>query len=71
MGYEKAELGSQIFQHFFNKDVENIYIFSPIVYNSTDIMEKYTKCGMCFPLNNRLSDFLKKHTDLYAGMYLD
>ncbi len=68
---EKAELGSQIFQHFFNKDVENIYIFSPIVYNSTDIMEKYTKCGMCFPLNNRLSDFLKKHTDLYAGMYLD
>ena len=68
---EKAELSSQIFQHFFNKDVENIYIFSPIVYNSTDIMEKYTKCGMCFPLNNRLSDFLKKHTDLYAGMYLD
>lgn len=68
---EKAELGSEIFQHFFNKDVENIYFFSPIVYNSTDIMEKYTKCGMCFPLNNRLSDFLKKHTDLYAGMYLD
>ncbi len=68
---EKMELYSENFQHFFNKDVENIYIFSPIVYNSTDIMEKYTKCGMCFPLNDRLSDFLKKHTDLYAGMYLD
>lgn len=68
---EKTELYSENFQHFFNKDVENIYIFSPIVYNSTDKMEKYTKCGMCFPLNNRLSDFLKKHTDLYAGMYLD
>lgn len=68
---EKTEFSSEKFQHFFNKDVENIYIFSPLVYNSTDIMEKYTKCGMCFPLNNRLSDFLKKHPDLYAGMYLD
>lgn len=68
---EKTEFSSENFQHFFNKDVENIYIFSPLVYNSTDIMEKYTKCGMCFPLNNRLSDFLKKHPDLYAGMYLD
>ena len=67
----KAKLDLEIFQHFLNKNVENIYISAPIVYNSTDIMEKYTKCGMCFPLNDRLSDFLKKHTDLYAGMYLD
>ena len=68
---DKSELRSDFFQHFLNKNVENIYISAPIVYNSTDIMEKYTKCGMCFPLNDRLSDFLKKHTDLYAGMYLD
>lgn len=67
----KTDLDLEFFQHFLNKNVENIYISAPIVYNSTDIMEKYTKCGMCFPLNDRLSDFLKKHTDLYAGMYLD
>ena len=67
----KTEIHTDFFQHFTNKNVENIYICAPIVYNSTDIMEKYTKCGMCFPLNDRLSDFLKKHTDLYAGMYLD
>lgn len=68
---KKMELNLDFFQHFLNKDVENIYIYAPIVYNSTDIMEKYTKCGMYFPLNEKISDFLKKHTDLYAGMYLD
>ena len=68
---KKMEFNLDFFQHFLNKDVENIYIYAPIVYNSTDIMEKYTKCGMCFPLNEKISDFLKKHTDLYAGMYLD
>ena len=58
-------------KYFSDKNVENIYISAPLVYNSKNIMEKYTKCGMCFPLNERLSDFLKNHTDLYAGMYLD
>ena len=59
------------FQQFTNKNVENIYISTPMVYNSKDIVEKYTKCGMAFPINSQLSDFLKRHTDLYAGMYLD
>lgn len=64
-------LTAEKFQQFNNKNVENIYIFTPMVYNNKDIVEKYTKCGMAFPLNSKLSDFLKKHTDLYAGMYLD
>ncbi len=58
-------------EHFGNKNAENIYICSPLVYNSRDIVEKYTKCGMCFPLDEKTTVFLKDHTDLYAGMYLD
>ncbi len=58
-------------KHFFNKNTENIYICTPIVYNSKDKVENYTKCGMCFPLNEKLAYYLKDRTDLYAGMYLD
>lgn len=58
-------------EHFGNKNAENIYICTPLVYNSRDIMEKYTKCGMCFPLDEKTTAFLNDHTDLYAGMYLD
>ncbi len=68
---EKQEISFDLNKYFFDKNVENIYISAPIVYNSKDIMEKYTKCGMCFPLNDRISDYLKNHADLYAGMYLD
>ncbi len=50
---------------------ENIYISAPIVYNGKDRVEKYTKCGMCLPLNSVFSDFLKINDKLYAGMYLD
>lgn len=56
---------------FSNKNVENIYIYTPIVYNNKDIGEEYTKCGMCLPLNDDINDYLKENTDLYAGMYLD
>ncbi|MBP3938708.1 MAG: GNAT family N-acetyltransferase [Clostridia bacterium] len=58
-------------EHFGNKSSENIYICAPLVYNSRDIVEKYTKCGMYFPLDEKTSDFLLDHTALYAGMYLD
>ena len=58
-------------EHFGNKNSENIYICTPLVYNSRDIVEKYTKCGMCFPLDDITADFLNRHSDLYAGMYLD
>lgn len=56
---------------FLNKYTENIYIFTPIVYNTKDIGEEYTKCGMCFPLDEELADYLHTETRLYAGMYLD
>ncbi len=63
---------SLVFDEYFdNNNAENVYICIPIVYNSRDVVERYTKCGMCVPLNDVLSDFLKDHTDLYAGMYLD
>lgn len=62
---------SVVNEHFFNKDTENIYIYTPIVYNTRDKMENYTKCGMCLPLNEKMFKFLKDKTDLYAGMYLD
>lgn len=56
---------------FSNKNAENIYILTPIVYNNKDIEEKYTKCGMCLPLDSEIKAFLDKNTCLYAGMYLD
>lgn len=56
---------------FSNKNVENIYILSPIVYNNKDIGEEYTKCGMCLPLTEKINDYLNNNTELYAGMYLD
>lgn len=56
---------------FFNKNVENIYIYAPIVYNIKDIGEEYTKCGMCLPLTEEMKAYLKNNTELYAGMYLD
>lgn len=56
---------------FSNKNAENIYILAPIVYNNKDIEEKYTKCGMCLPLDSEISTFLSENAKLYAGMYLD
>ncbi len=56
---------------FSNYSAENIYIFTPIVYNSRDKVGEYTKCGMCLPLNNRFYKFLKDNSSIYAGMYLD
>lgn len=50
---------------------ENIYIRTPIVYNSKDFMGKATKCGMCFPLNDKFECFLSSIDFIYAGMYLD
>lgn len=58
-------------EHFGNKNAENIYICTPLVYNSRDIVEEYAKCGMCLPLNEKTSELLKDRSDLYAGMYLD
>lgn len=60
-----------IIKLFSNNDVENIYIYSPIVYNSADIGEEYTKCGMCLPLNEKTFDYITQNSNLYAGMYLD
>lgn len=58
-------------KQFSNKNAENIYILMPIVYNNKDIEEKYTKCGMCLPLDLEMKAFLDKDARLYAGMYLD
>lgn len=64
-------LNDTISEYFVNYNAKNIYILSPIVYNNQNNVENYTKCGMCFPLDNEMETFLKNTTDIYAGMYLD
>lgn len=60
----------KILEHFTNNDTDNIYIRSPIVYNSRDIVVKCTKCGMCCFLTD---DFKVSSVgrSFYAGIYLD
>lgn len=53
-----------------NYNAENVYIQCPIVYNTKDIESLCTKCGMIYPLNNNISDYIIGQA-LYAGMYLD
>lgn len=65
------DLVGSIIKHFHNKNVENLYFFTPIVYNCKDIVGEYTKCGMCLALNEEISDYLTSHNDLYAALYLD
>lgn len=50
---------------------ENVYIHSPLVYNSTDIGVKATKCGMLFPVTAKAEAFINSKEFFYAGMYLD
>lgn len=68
---ESFSIDDLINNRFINNKGKNIYISSPIVYNSTDKVENYTKCGMCFPLDNEMKTFLECNKEIYAGMYLD
>lgn len=56
---------------FKNLGKENIYIHTPIVYNSRNNGSECTKCGMLYPLTQRARLFSEAHGTLYAGMYLD
>lgn len=58
-------------ESFVNNNGKNIYILSPIVYNNINIVENYTKCGMCFSLDSGMKAYLDDHHEIYAGMYLD
>lgn len=60
----------KILEHFTNIDTDNIYIRSPIVYNSRDIMVKSTKCGMCCFLTDEFKTS-SVGKSFYAGIYLD
>ena len=65
------DISTVLNEHFGNKNAENIYICTPLVYNNRDIVEEYAKCGMCFPIDKKTSEYLNDRSDLYAGMYLD
>lgn len=65
------EVYGAVIKHFHNKNVENLYICTPIVYNCKDKVGEYTKCGMCLALNDEMSVFLTTHNNLYAALYLD
>lgn len=67
---DKSVKMSKIIEHFTNKGKENIYIQCPIVYNNTDKMVKYAKCGMYFPLTDEIKES-SVDKDFYAGLYLD
>lgn len=50
---------------------ENVYIHAPLVYNSTNIGDNCTKCGMLYPLSDNAKKCTNELGTLYAGMYLD
>lgn len=56
---------------FKNLSKENIYIHTPIVYNSRNNGCVCTKCGMLCQLTEQTRHFSEAHGILYAGMYLD
>lgn len=56
---------------FEKLNAENVYIHTPLVYNSTDIGVKATKCGMLFPVSVKAEAFINSKEFFYAGMYLD
>lgn len=56
---------------FEKLNAENVYIHTPLVYNSTDIGVKDTKCGMLFPVSVKAEAFINSKEFFYAGMYLD
>jgi ribosomal protein S18 acetylase RimI-like enzyme len=66
-----ADVNELINKYFINNNGKNIYISCPIVYNNQDNVENYTKCGMCFPLNDEMKNYLENNREIYAGMYLD
>ena len=66
-----ANIKDAINEVFVNNKGKNIYILCPVVYNNTDIVEEYAKCGMCFPLNEKMKTYLENNREVYAGMYLD
>lgn len=68
---KKSENLTVILHLFKNLSEENIYIHTPIVYNSEDNGCVYTKCGMLYPLTQGARLFNEAHGTLYAGMYLD
>ena len=65
------ELDLNYCKQILNNNAQNVYILYPLVYNKKDIVEEYTKCGMCLPLNSVFEAYLKNNNNLYAGMYLD
>lgn len=66
-----CDINGAVYKHFHDNNIENVYILTPIVYNSKDILGEYTRCGMVLPLNNSLKNYLQMHSELYASMYLD
>ena len=56
---------------FENLDAENVYIRTPIVYNSKDIGDLGTKCGMLYPISAKAKDSVNTTDMFYSGMYLD
>lgn len=58
-------------KQILNNNHHNVYILCPLVYNKKDIVEEYTKCGMCLPLNDDFGAYINNTGYLYAGMYLD
>ncbi len=60
------------YSNLFKKlNAENVYIHTPLVYNSKDIGVEATKCGMLFPVSARAEIFISSKEFFYAGMYLD
>ena len=68
---KSGSVADAINEAFVNNKGKNIYILSPIVYNIKDIVENCTKCGMCFPLDDKMKTYLEGNREIYAGMYLD
>lgn len=68
--FKKSDNLFEFIEHFINNGKENIYIQYPIVYNNTDKMVKYAKCGMYYPLTDEFKES-SVNKDFYAGLYLD
>ena len=60
----------KIIKQIINIGKENIYIRCPIVYNNTDKLGKYAKCGMFYPLTDEMNNS-SVNKNFYAGLYLD
>lgn len=61
-------LNLQLFQKLTS---ENIYIQTPLVYNSRNNGCLCTKCGMLYPISERAKVYTDSIENIYSGMYLD